>query len=446
MSDLNEEQRQKLNFIADAPPTQPQGVPEAPTLQQVRDQAEFLPFVDDDQAIRDLYAHFGAKSVDDLAETDWGEFIRLAQMSCKGRAGVVGSKRTAPPSILVEPNGDTTITMRDRAVALAKIGFRVLPVKQGTKAPAQPPNKPRPPKGQYHQHIPSNDPADVAAMWTGPQGESLAFDIGINTEGLLVLDIDDRDGRTGTRSFEELALVHELDLKTVVASTPSGGRHYFFKLPQGVDSTTVKFGSDKLGWGIDHRSYNSLVVGPGTKRPKGEYKWVRSPDESEMKTAPQSLVDLCTRQKTRDENQPRVMPGLEIDLPDAVERFREYAKNDAPEAIQEAGGRNATIALLRRAGDYGLSYLAATEIIFEEGGWNETKALPPWDEGELLELAETLEPSRERPIGCDHAGMKFEAVFSNLPPLTLAEWKARDLPPPDYICGNWLSTTSRVLL
>jgi hypothetical protein len=30
--------------------------------------------------------------------------------------------------------------------------------------------------------------------------------------------------------------------------------------------------------------------------------------------------------------------------------------------------------------------------------------------------------------------------------LTLAEWAARDLPPPDYICGNWLTTTSRVLV
>ena len=120
-------------------------------------------------------------------------------MSCEDRAEVIGSKRTAPPPIAVEPNGNTTITMRDKAVALAKMGFRVLPVKQGTKVPAQPPNKPRPPKGQYHQHIPSRDPADVAAMWTGPRGESLTFDIGINTEGLLVLDIDDRDGRTERR-------------------------------------------------------------------------------------------------------------------------------------------------------------------------------------------------------------------------------------------------------
>jgi hypothetical protein len=99
-----------------------------------------------------------------LAETDRREFIGLANMSSEDRAGVVGTKRTAPPPIAVELNRNTTITMRDKAVALAKLGFRVLPVKPGTKAPTQPPNKPRPPKRQYHQHIPSSDSADVAAM------------------------------------------------------------------------------------------------------------------------------------------------------------------------------------------------------------------------------------------------------------------------------------------
>jgi len=403
MSDLNQAQTQNLSVVDDAPPTQPQGLPEAPTLQDVQQAALFLP----DQAIRELYSYFGVESADDLAETDWREFIRLANMASEDRAGVVGSKRAAPP-IAVET---LPITMRDKAVALAKLGFRVLPVKPGTKAPAQPPNKPRPPKGRYHQHIPSRDPADVAAMWTGPNGESLDFDLGINTEGLLVLDIDDRDNRTGSKSFIDLVHEHGLDTDTVITQTPSGGRHYFYRLPADIDPTTVKFGSDKLGSGIDHRSYNSLVVGAGTVRPgKGEYTWVRSLAEYEMKEAPRSLVEPCRREKTRQEHEPLVMPGVEIDSPEVMERFRQYAKNYAPEAVQNAGGRNATIALLRWAGDYGLSYFVATEILCEEGGWNETKAIPSWDENELLELAESLEPSRERPIGCEHPAAQFDAV------------------------------------
>jgi hypothetical protein len=36
--------------------------------------------------------------------------------------------------------------------------------------------------------------------------------------------------------------------------------------------------------------------------------------------------------------------------------------------------------------------------------------------------------------------------IATLPPLTLDEWRNRDLPDPDFIMGNWLTTTSRVLL
>jgi hypothetical protein len=32
------------------------------------------------------------------------------------------------------------------------------------------------------------------------------------------------------------------------------------------------------------------------------------------------------------------------------------------------------------------------------------------------------------------------------PPLTIGEWRERDLPEPDFLIGNWLTTTSRVLL
>ena len=60
MSDLNQAQ----DDVDDAPPTQPQGLPEAPTLQDVQ-QALLLP----EQAIREPYSYFGVKAADELAET-----------------------------------------------------------------------------------------------------------------------------------------------------------------------------------------------------------------------------------------------------------------------------------------------------------------------------------------------------------------------------------------
>jgi hypothetical protein len=94
MSDLNQAQDEIV--IADAPPTQPQGLPEAPTLQDVHGAEALLLMFQGDQAVHELYARFGVKCADDLAETGRREFIRLANISSEDRAEVVGSKRTAP--------------------------------------------------------------------------------------------------------------------------------------------------------------------------------------------------------------------------------------------------------------------------------------------------------------------------------------------------------------
>jgi hypothetical protein len=96
MPDFDQAQRQNLSVVDDAPPTQPQSLPEAPTLQDVQQAAELLLLLAGDQAVHELYSHFEAKSADDLAETDWSEFIRLAKMSCEDRARILGSKQTAP--------------------------------------------------------------------------------------------------------------------------------------------------------------------------------------------------------------------------------------------------------------------------------------------------------------------------------------------------------------
>jgi hypothetical protein len=62
---------------------------------------------------------------------------------------------------------------------------------------------------------------------------------------------------------------------------------------------------------------------------------------------------------------------------------------------------------------------------------------------ELLDRAEVFVPA-----GDD--GSKTEkpptVEIATLPPLTLDDWRNRDLPPPDFIMGHWLTTTSRVLL
>jgi hypothetical protein len=50
----------------------------------------------------------------------------------------------------------------------------------------------------------------------------------------------------------------------------------------------------------------------------------------------------------------------------------------------------------------------------------------------------------ENPQSGEHQAAAPE--ITSLPPLTLDEWRARDLPDPDFIMGYWLTTTTRALM
>jgi hypothetical protein len=51
-----------------------------------------------------------------------------------------------------------------------------------------------------------------------------------------------------------------------------------------------------------------------------------------------------------------------------------------------------------------------------------------------------------KPAPKDSADAPPTAEIATLPPLTLDDWRTRDLPEPDFIMGHWLTTTTRALL
>jgi AAA domain/Bifunctional DNA primase/polymerase, N-terminal len=404
MSDPNKAQ----DVVDDAPPTQPQGLPEAPTLQQVRFEADFLSLVVGEQGVRELCAHFGAESADDLAEADWREFIRLANMSDDDRDEVLGSKRTARPAIAVDLNGNTALTMRDKAVALAKMGFRVFPIGERAKNPCVfPANKRVPPGGNYHDHIPSSDPVDVAAMWTAPDGGSLNYNIGINANDLLVIDIDNKREKAGELGL--LKVMRERGLKpedfvTVEARTPTGGRHLFYRSPEG---TTVQNTVSRLAPGVDTRGFHGYVVGPGSVVADGEYQWVRPPDRAAMLMAPASIVAAC-RLTERTERATAIAEAVELDTDDAIARATQWLEQDAPEAIENAGGDLTTFRVAATVKDMGISEETCFELLAD--CWNQGKAIPPWSAGELEQKVANAYTYGKQPIGVASAQAQFEPV------------------------------------
>ncbi|MGD9713100.1 MAG: bifunctional DNA primase/polymerase, partial [Thermomicrobiales bacterium] len=105
-------------------------------------------------------------------------------------------------------------TVHEAALRYAELGYAVFPCAPGEKLPATP-------NGLKDA---STDPEQIDRWWT----ESPAANVGIATEGLFVLDIDvESEWLTGNVERERDLAVAPL------AITPSGGRHYVFRQPEG---------------------------------------------------------------------------------------------------------------------------------------------------------------------------------------------------------------------
>jgi hypothetical protein len=84
--------------------------------------------------------------------------------------------------------------------------------------------------------------------------------------GLLVLDVDPRDG--GLKSLEELEEAFDTLPPTTRARTGSGGEHVFFRYPDGG----VRNSASWVGPGLDVRGEGGYVVVPPS-RTGGPYRW-----------------------------------------------------------------------------------------------------------------------------------------------------------------------------
>ncbi|MCR3719928.1 MULTISPECIES: bifunctional DNA primase/polymerase [Prauserella salsuginis group] len=124
-----------------------------------------------------------------------------------------------------------------------------------------------------------------------------AFNIGIATgpSRLLVLDLDTADpGDTdpdGTVGIARVAEERGVPLpETYTVATPSGGRHLYFALPEGVELRNT---AGQLAPHVDTRAGGGYVVGPGSTLPAGGYELVDDRDPAPL--PPWLLQVLCQR-------------------------------------------------------------------------------------------------------------------------------------------------------
>jgi hypothetical protein len=120
-------------------------------------------------------------------------------------------------------------------------------------------------------------------------------------------------GHDGEASLAALEAQHGRLPPTLMAQTPSGGVHRYFRPPPGVK---IKNSESELGPGIDIRGHGGMVLAPPAQKPGvGVYRWL---NDLPIAAAPDWLVALCKQRDDDFDAQMQADADIGIDHGDPV--------------------------------------------------------------------------------------------------------------------------------
>jgi len=147
---------------------------------------------------------------------------------------------------------DESNPMLNAALEYARLGYPVFPCIPMNKRPITP-------NGRNNCTL---DESTIRNWWTRWPNAN----IGLATDGLLVVDIDGKDNPWPVEEHRKCDLI---DAPTSV--TPSGGRHHIFRAPHGV---RFKSTASKIEKKVDTRGEGGHIVVAPSKLANGEYQWI----------------------------------------------------------------------------------------------------------------------------------------------------------------------------
>jgi hypothetical protein len=192
--------------------------------------------------------------------------------------------------------------------------------------------------------------------------------------GVVVIDIDEKDGKNGLRNWAEwVAEQGQTVPPTLTVRTPTGGFHLYFAHP----GFPVRNTQGRPCVGVDIRGDGGQVVGPGVNLAGGTYEVVLAMAPSKL---PPWLLSALLR------NQAKERQGTEPYTCTASQMGRNLLEARAlidrwGPAIEGQGGSTHTFILagkLRR--ELGLPRPVVLELLEE---WN-SACQPPWGEADLM--------------------------------------------------------------
>lgn len=272
------------------------------------------------------------------------------------------------------------------ARALVERGLRQFPIVSGLKVPAV----------RFTQEA-TTDPAKIES-WFGDGGRYAKANIGVATDGLIVLDLDTK--ANGPANMFKLSQASHKMPSTFTVRTASDGYHLYFRLPESADPSQygggvhlfadelkaagVEIGEDGKT-GIDTRSFHNYVVAPGSRIGGKSYRIAEERDIP-IAEAPQWLLDAARRSKAgggvrRDTAE---LTHANVDVDQAIARVQalQYLKT-APASVKGAGGDETAFKVAAQLRDLGCTYDTACELMRSEHwgngyGWSgklETKPI-----------------------------------------------------------------------
>jgi len=330
-----------------------------------------------------------------------------------------------------------TKKMIGHALAMAGRGYDVFPL--GKLKPKEPI------KGKSWLALMTREPGRIKATFKMKDASADTYAV-VTGDGFVVVDVDVRDAKKGAETYDMLDMEYGFP-KTFTVRTPTGGFHYFYKIPAGL-----KIGSDNkdrpvFGPGIDLKAWHGFVVGPGSKTELGTYEIV--------KDVP--LADLppwaFERMKLRGERPEKYTEPLQPwDLPENVERVTHYLKYEAEPAIENANGTLTAYKVACHVRDYAISKDTCRNLMIEH---YDERCVPPFFDEMEYQAAKPYRYAKNRP-GTHQAGtlefcdsgvvVKLKFDFTGIA-TSFKDWLERELPEPDPLLGAALVTSlSRLLI
>lgn len=256
----------------------------------------------------------------------------------------------------------------ENALRYARLGYSVFPVVANAKHPAC----------KRGCSAATNDEAEIVRLWGG--GRFANCNVGVSCKDMLVLDVDDAEGR-GFSDLAKLRAIEDFDDEsTNVVVTRSGGRHYYFKRPEGDEFVgRKKFKLDGKQTKLDCQLGNQYVLAPPSEVEGGKYRCDKDfLPLAKLPKCPRKWLDVLPKRgdDKRTTEEPLVLrPIPNVSTSDKLRDCMKYVEKIDP-AVQKHGGHNA----FWRAC---IKIFHGFDLTYEEGlgplmRYNE-RCVPPWD-------------------------------------------------------------------